>query len=540
MSEALLEVTDLHVEFDTAAGKVAALRGAALAVRAGETLGVVGESGSGKTSVAMAAIGLLPPEARVTAGQIRFAGQDITHAAPALRRTLRGTAMAMIFQNPRAALNPVRRIGVQITQVLRAHQSLPRGAARQRALELLEAVQFRDPERQIDAYAHELSGGLCQRAMIAMAIACGPRLLIADEPTTGLDAATQLAVMRLLKRLAAERGMAMLLITHDLGLAATYCDQITVMRDGCSVETAPSHTLFAAPSHAYTRQLVAATPLRASTLDDIIVATEGKRLPPRPNLPAHDDVLEVVELRKQFGPVAAVDGVSFRLARGESLGLVGESGSGKTTISRLLCRLLDPSGGQIIFAGQRISDIPARRFYASALRPQIQLVFQDPTECLYPRFNAFAAIADPLRRLRGMRGEALRRRVEEVAALAGLDLPLLDRRGHQLSGGQKARLGIARAIALSPALLVLDEPTAALDVSVQALILTTLERLKRELGMSYVFVSHDLNVVGMMCDRTVVLRAGRVVETGQSQTLFSHPQEDYTRQLLDAVPQLDV
>jgi peptide/nickel transport system ATP-binding protein len=285
--------------------------------------------------------------------------------------------------------------------------------------------------------------------------------------------------------------------------------------------------------------LVAATPMRASTLDDIIVATEGKTLPPRPRLSAQGDVLEVVDLRKKFGPVAAVDGVSFRLARGESLGLVGESGSGKTTISRLLCRLLDPSEGQIIFAGQRISDIPARRFYASALRRQIQLVFQDPTECLYPRFTAFAAIADPLRRLQRMQGEALRRRVEEVAVLAGLELPLLHRRPHQLSGGQKARVGIARAIALSPALLVLDEPTAALDVSVQALILTTLERLKRELGMSYVFVSHDLNVVKMMCDRTIVLRAGRVVEAGNSHTLFSHPREDYTRQLLAAVPHLD-
>ncbi len=539
MSEALLEITDLHVGFDTAAGNVAALRGAALAVQAGETLGIVGESGSGKTTVAMAAIGLLPPEARVTAGQIRFAGQNITLAPPAVRHKLRGAAMAMIFQNPRAALDPVRRIGVQITQVLRAHQTLSRKAARQQALALLEAVQFRDPERQIDAYGHELSGGLCQRAMIAMAIACGPRLLIADEPTTGLDAATQLAVMRLLKRLAAERGMAMLLITHDLGLAATYCDRITVMRAGCTVETAPSRTLFAAPRHDYTRHLVAATPLRCSTLDDIIAATDGTKLPPRPNPSIRASVLEVVGLRKQFGPVTAVDGVSFRLARGESLGLVGESGSGKTTISRLLCRLLDPSEGQIIFEGQCISDIPARRFYASVLRRQIQLVFQDPTECLYPRFTAFAAIADPLRRLQRMGGEALRRRVEEVAVLAGLELHLLQRRAHQLSGGQKARIGIARAIALAPTLLVLDEPTAALDVSVQALILTTLERLKRELGMSYVFVSHDLNVVKMMCDRTIVLRAGRIVEAGDSQTLFCHPRQDYTRQLLEAVPHLD-
>jgi peptide/nickel transport system ATP-binding protein len=535
----LLEIADLHVSFDTAAGPVAALRGATLALRDGETLGVVGESGSGKTTAAMAAIGLLPPEARVTAGRIGFAGRDITHASRAARRTLRGGGMAMVFQNPRAALNPVRRIGAQMIDVIRAHRNMSRRAARARALELLDAVQFRDPARQIDAYAHELSGGLCQRAMIAMAIACAPRLLIADEPTTGLDAATQLAVMRLLKRLVAEHGMAMLLITHDLGLAATSCDRITVMRDGSAVETAPSRVLFASPQHAYTRHLVAATPLRGSTLEDIVAATDGTALPPPPRVAARRDILEVRGLSKRFGPITAVDDVSFRLAAGESLGLVGESGSGKSTISRMLCRLLDPSEGRILFEGQSIGDIPARRFHASPLRPRIQLVFQDPTDSLYPRFTAFDAIADPLRRLTRMRGAALHGRVVEVAALAGLEPALLGRRPHQLSGGQKARVGIARAIALAPALLVLDEPTAALDVSVQALILTTLERLKRELGMSYVFVSHDLNVVRMMCDRAIVLRAGRVVEEADSRTIFTNPRQDYTRQLLEAVPHIE-
>ena len=542
MSAPLLDIAGLQLQFQTLAGPVAALRGASLTMAPGEALGVVGESGSGKTTAALAAIGLLPPEARITAGHIRFAGQDVTHASRAVLRTLRGSAMAMIFQNPRAALNPVRRIGTQIVNVLRAHQNLSRQAARERALELLEAVQFRDPAHQIDAYAHELSGGLCQRAMIAMAIACGPRLLIADEPTTGLDATTQLAVMQLLRRLAAERGMAMLLITHDLGLAATYCDRITVMRDGQTVETAPSHVLFSTPRHAYTRRLVAATPMRDSALEDIVTAIEGQSLPPRrpqPKIAGRGDVLEVRNLRKRFGAVNAVDGVSFRLAPGESLGLVGESGSGKSTISRMLCRLLDATEGEIIFNGESISAIPARLFHASPLRRQIQLVFQDATDSLYPRFTAFDSIADPLRRLTPLRGTALRQRVEEVAALAGLEVPLLQRRPHQLSGGQKARVGIARAIAVGPSLLVLDEPTAALDVSVQAVILGTLERLKRELGMSYVFISHDLNVVKMMCDRTIVLRAGRVVEEADSRAIFAHPTQDYTRRLLEAVPHLD-
>lgn len=539
----LLEIEDLHVSFSTRRGMVEAVRGVSLDLAPGATLGVVGESGSGKSVTAFAATQLLDRAGRITGGRILFRGQDITRARRGELRSLLGSAMSMIFQNPRTALNPIRTVGRQIADALRAHTDLSAREARDRALDLLKAVLIRDPEHRWEAYPHELSGGMCQRVMIALAIACEPDLLIADEPTTGLDVTTQKAVMDLLAGLIADRGLAMILITHDLGLAAQYCDSIAVMEQGKVVERGPPATLFRTPQHPYTQRLVAASPTPTSTIADLV--PDAPRGPSAPAAPAvlpkgGFNLLEVQHLVKRYGPrVTAVDDVSFTMRGGESLGLVGESGSGKSTISRLVCRLIDRTAGEILFDGEPIGAIPARDFHRSRFRSQIQIVFQDPHESLNPRFAAFDSIAHPLRRLGDLSGPALAARVEECAERAGLPAELLGRFPHQLSGGQKARVGIARAIALRPRLLILDEPTAALDVSVQAVILGLLDRLRREDGLAFLFVSHDLNVVRMMCERTIVLQQGKVVEEGPSAALFRAPRADYTRRLLAAIPHFD-
>ena len=447
----------------------------------------------------------------------------------------------MIFQNPRAALNPIRTVGLQLADAINAHEPLSASDGRARALELLKAVLIRDPEKRLDAFPHELSGGMCQRVMIAMAIAGKPSLLIADEPTTGLDVTTQKTVMDLVARIIAERGMSMILITHDLGLAARYCQRVMVMEQGKVVEEAAPQTLFSQPSHPYTKRLVAASPTATSTIADLAPDQADRAVTvPAPDVrakPGTSPLLEVQNLVKLYDRgVVAVDDVSFQIAAGESLGLVGESGSGKSTISRLVCRLIDASGGAILFDGQSIGDQPSRNFHASPVRKDIQIVFQDPTESLNPRYNAFECIAHPLRRLLHLKdGAALTTRVRECATRVGLPLDLLERFPHQLSGGQKARVGIARAIACRPRLLILDEPTAALDVSVQAIILQLLDGLRRQDGLSLLFVSHDLNVVRMMCERIVVLRLGKVVETGSNTTIFKDAVDPYTRSLIEAV-----
>ena len=541
----LLEIDNLKVTFATRAGPVQALKGVSLAIRPGETLGLVGESGSGKSVTAFSVMRLLDRSATISAGRILYAGQDITRLTRTDLRALRGAAMTMVFQNPRAALNPIRTVGLQIADALRAHIDISPADARAKALFLLEAVQIRDPEARLDAYPHELSGGMCQRVMIAMAMSCTPKLLIADEPTTGLDVTTQKTVMDLLAGLTRSRGMALLLITHDLGLAAEYCDRVAVMEQGQIVETASPATLFSDPQHAYTRRLVAASPTRTSTVAsltaDAALPAGVVAFPQVKRESASAPLLKVDGLVKRFGSGdAAVKGVSFDIRAGESLGLVGESGSGKSTISRMVCRLLDQSEGSLLFSGEDIGAIPAGAFHKSPLRKAIQIVFQDPGDSLNPRFSAFDSIADPLRKLLGLgRGRELNDRVAATAEQVGLPFNLLDRFPHQLSGGQKARVGIARAISVAPQLLVLDEPTAALDVSVQAVVLQLLDRLRRENGMAYLFVSHDLNVIRMMCDETIVMQNGAIVERGPSQQIFDTPAEGYTRQLVAAIPHFD-
>ena len=573
----LLSVRDLTVEFATRRGKVRAVERVDISIDRGETLGIVGESGSGKSVTSYAVMRILDRAGRIANGSIVFGGVDLGDVSEVEMRDLRGREISMIFQNPRAALNPIRKVGKQIEDVLLHHAQAARSAVRRKAIDALRRVRIADPEERYHAYPFELSGGMCQRVVIALALACRPQLLIADEPTTGLDVTTQKAVMDLVVELTRERGMSTILITHDLGLAAAYCDRVVVMEKGTVVEAAPSRQIFAAPEHPYTRKLMKATPRLGIGLRDLLpgevqsspqAQTRGEA--PSPGAQARADLslqagrgeasapLLTVEnlvkeyprkgmpgvLAKFFGregdeekPFRAVGGISFAIGRGESVGLVGESGCGKSTTSMMVMRLIDKTSGKIEFDGEDIGAIPARQFATQAARKRIQMVFQDATDSLNPRFTAARAIADPLIRLGGIKnGAALRTRCEELATEVGLPVALLDRFPHQLSGGQKARVGIARAIALRPKLVILDEPTAALDVSVQAVVLNLLADLKVQLGMSYLFVSHDLNVVRLLCDRVIVMKAGEIVEQGLSDEVLDAPKTGYTRELIAAIP----
>ena len=559
----LLDVSDLTVEFSTRRGVVRAVTHINIGVGKGETVGIVGESGSGKSVTSYAVMRILDRAGRIAQGAVHFSGVDLIAATEDEMRNLRGREISMVFQNPRAALNPIRKVGHQIEDVLRQHSQVDSSALTDKAIEMLDQVRIARPRERYHAYPFELSGGMCQRVVIALALACRPRLLIADEPTTGLDVTTQKAVMDLMVELTRQQGMSTILITHDLGLAATYCDRVVVMEHGNVVETAPAQAIFTAPAHPYTRKLMRSTPRPGISLRDLLPddgpAAARTTNPPHPtNGKAATPLLVVEKLVKEYPrkgvtgslrkvlrrkptpePEAfrAVDGISFAVNRGESVGLVGESGCGKSTTSTMVMRLIDKSDGVIMFDGEDIGKIPPKKFAELPLRKRIQMVFQDPTDSLNPRFTAARAIADPILRLGDVHGRrAVRARCEELARQVGLPAELLDRFPHQLSGGQKARVGIARAIALNPDLVILDEPTAALDVSVQALVLNLLADLKDKLGMSYLFVSHDLNVVRLLCDRVIVMQAGRIVEQGPTEEVLFAPQAQYTRDLLAAIP----
>jgi peptide/nickel transport system ATP-binding protein len=579
----LLDVNDLTVEFATRRGIVRAVQHVNISVAKGETLGIVGESGSGKSVTSYAVMRILDRAGKIAEGSVVFSGIDVKAATENQMRDLRGREISMIFQNPRAALNPIRKVGHQIEDVLLQHVQAAASDRGEKAIEALEQVKIARPRERYHAYPFELSGGMCQRVVIALALACNPQLLIADEPTTGLDVTTQKAVMDLIVELTRRRGMSTILITHDLGLAAAYCDRVVVMEKGRVVETAPSADIFAHPQHAYTKKLMRATPRLGVSLRDLLPEEEAAELSPTspastsPRLPAGGErekkpggdvstsgdasakpLLLVEKLVKEYprqGATAiltklfsrnppveleqfrAVDGISFSVGHGESVGLVGESGCGKSTTSMMVMRLLDQTSGRIMFDGDEIGSILPNAFARLPLRKSIQMVFQDPTDSLNPRFTAARAIVDPIMQLGDIRGrDALRARCEELAGMVGLPINLLDRFPHQLSGGQKARVGIARAIALHPKLVILDEPTAALDVSVQAVVLNLLHDLKQSMGMSYLFVSHDLNVVRLLCDRVIVMRTGRIVEQGPSERVLGDPQDAYTRELLTAIP----
>jgi peptide/nickel transport system ATP-binding protein len=571
-AQPLLSIERLAVEFVTPRGRVQALDDVSFQIGPAEIVGVVGESGSGKSVTAYSILGLLPAEAGVRSGSISYLGRALTELGGSELKAIRGSQISMVFQSPQTALNPIRPVGAQIADVVMAHSSAGPAEAAVRAIEALREVRINSPERCVHAYPFELSGGMCQRSVIAMALACTPRLLLADEPTTGLDVTTQRAIMDLLVELTRSRGMSTMFITHDLGLAAQYCDRVIIMQSGRVVEQGPTEQIFMNPRQAYTRRLLSATPQAHTRLIDLIPASEQQVFEVsspvvralKPNRAVGAPVLRVRGLTHEYplhgaprsvlgllgrrhrsdndgrNRFRAVDGLNFDVGQGECVGLVGESGSGKTTTSRLIAKLVKPTAGSIQLNGEEIADADPRAFAKSAKRRVVQIVFQDPAASLDPRRTAFEAIADPLQRLERIRKPAeLGKRIRDICDLVDLPQALLDRYPHQLSGGQKARVGIARAISVYPALVVLDEPTSALDVSVQAVVLNQLDKLKRELGLSYLFVSHDLNVVRLMCDRVMVMKSGCIVEQGKVDDLFRDPQHPYTKSLLDAIPRID-
>ncbi|MFC7796149.1 ABC transporter ATP-binding protein [Streptomyces cinereoruber] len=523
----LVDVRDLSVSFDRDGDPVRAVDGLSLTLAEGRALALVGESGSGKSTVAGALLGLhRGTGARVT-GTVRVGGVDVATAGPADLRRLRGGIAAMVFQDPLSSLDPYYAVGDQIAEVYRIHAGGTRKAARARAVDVLDRVGIPDAARRSRSRPHEFSGGMRQRALIAMALACEPRLLVADEPTTALDVTVQAQILDLLHELRRETGTALLLVTHDVGVAAESADEVLVMRDGREVERGPVAGLLGAPSEPYTRRLLSAVP----RLDGPVRAPseEGEML------------LEAVGLRREFGrggrTVTAVDDVSLTVRAGETLGLVGESGSGKTTLGRMLVRLLDPTGGRLRYGGVEIGALSEREL--RPYRRELQMVFQDPVASLNPRRSVGESIADPLRTAGERDEKRIRDRVGELLDRVGLDPDRYEAYPHEFSGGQRQRVGIARALAAEPRLIVCDEPVSALDVTTQAQVTALLAELQAELGLGLVFIAHDLAVVRQVSDRVAVMRGGRIVEQGTVEEVYGTPRDPYTRQLLAAVPSLD-
>jgi len=558
-----LNIDNLSVDFKTRNGIVHGVKNVSMDIKKGQILGVIGESGSGKSVTAFTVLGLLDSAGFVANGDISYENFSLTKAKESELRLYRGREISMIFQNPRAALNPIRCVGKQIEDVLICHKQASPQDAKEKAIKMLEKVKIVNPEQRYYSYPFELSGGMCQRVMIAIAIACNPRLLIADEPTTGLDVTTQKVIMDLIKELALNEDMSVMLITHDLGMAALYCDNICVMQKGEIVEKNSVYNLFQNPKHPYTKKLIAASPGPKSKLEDLTAVPdemegsdlEAVNLSAKKEEKSDEVILEVVNLVKKFSigkksffnfkkekeeMFTAVNGISFKLKKGESLGLVGESGCGKSTTSSMITKLLEPTSGDIILEKENITLYTSTQFASMKQRNKIQMVFQDPTESLNPRFTAYDSICEPLKRLLNMKSkEELKKRVEELSLMVGLPINLLSRFPHQLSGGQKARVGIARAISTNPKVLILDEPTSALDVSVQAVVLQLLEKLKIELQMSYIFVSHDLNVVKLLCERVIVMNRGEIVEQGDVYDILENPKEEYTKKLIESIPHFE-
>ncbi|MFE0021279.1 dipeptide ABC transporter ATP-binding protein [Amycolatopsis sp. NPDC059021] len=496
-----------------------------LTLRSGERAALVGESGSGKTMTALAVPRLNPAGVTVTGGRILLDGADLTAASERELEGVRGRRIAMVYQDPLSCLNPVRTIGAQLAEAIRAHRDVPAGEARAHAVRLLEEVGVPDAAKRVRDYPHQFSGGMRQRVMIAMAISCEPDVLIADEPTTALDVTTQARVLRLLGTLAERRGMAVLFITHDLAVASALCQRIHVMRAGRIVESGGLREVLAAPRHEYTRQLVGSV----VTLDAA----------PAKARPAADDVLvEADGLVRRFGTgVTAVDDVSLSVRRGETFGLVGESGSGKSTLSRLLLGLDTPTAGSVRFRGTDLASL--RRSDLRRLRREMQIVLQDPVGSLNRRKTVEHIVGLPLLVHRKAAKRELRRRVAELLDLVGLPASFAGRYPHELSGGQCQRVNIARALAPEPSLLVLDEAVSAVDVVIQAQILELLRELQARLGLTCLFVSHDLAVVRYLAPRLAVMYRGRIVETGTREEIFGAPKHAYTRSLIAAIPALE-
>ncbi|MCB6402222.1 ABC transporter ATP-binding protein [Schaalia odontolytica] len=616
----LLDIQDLHTDIEIRSGVVHALSGVDLYVNPGETLGIVGESGSGKTMTALSLMGLLPQGGRVSSGSIFLDGQDLTKMPLHAKRKLRGTKVGMIFQDPLTSLNPTMKIGLQVCEPLRVHKKMSKKDALERAVEILKRVGMPRPEIVINNYPHQLSGGMRQRVMIAMALVCEPRILIADEPTTALDVTTQMQILDLIDELRDEYQMGVILITHDLGVVAGHTDRVAVMYAGRIVETAPTKTLFTEPKHRYTSSLMAALPERALAAGTKLFSIPGAP-PSLTNLPVGcrfasrclwagaecvdrypdlsgegfhtyscfhpvqegdespaelqaklegsapvdeavaepgtpvvygevDDTVEVLLdvkeasreyassgsgfLKRDKGVVSAVDRVSITLKKGETYGLVGESGCGKSTMGRLIAGLEPPSGGAIELGGRDLATLKGRD--AVRIHRDVQMMFQDSYAAMDPRMRIDQILAEPMSIQKTGNTRQIAERIMEIIEQVGLTEEILDRYPHEFSGGQLQRIGFARSLTLAPDLIVADEPVSALDVSVQAQVLNLMKDLQAELGLSYLFISHDLAVVQYMADRIGVMYLGRIVEEGPAKEVVENPKHPYTKALIDSIP----
>ena len=611
MNTPLLQIKDLHTDIEIRNGVVRALSGVDLHVNPGETLGIVGESGSGKTMTALSLMGLLPQGGKVSSGSIILDGQDLTKMPLHLKRKMRGTKVGMIFQDPLTSLNPTMKIGLQVCEPLRVHEKLSKRAALARAVEILKRVGMPRPEVVINNYPHQLSGGMRQRVMIAMALVCKPRILIADEPTTALDVTTQMQILDLIDELRDEYKMGVILITHDLGVVAGHTDRVAVMYAGRIVETAPTKTLFTEPKHRYTSSLMAALPERALAAGTKLFSIPGAP-PSLTNLPkgcrfaarclwatdecragypdlsgddnhtfscfhpvqegdespavlqammdsgkaedavdatgqiSHEILLDVKEASREYesagsgffkrdkGVVSAVDRVSITVNKGETYGLVGESGCGKSTVGRLIAGLEPPSGGAIELDGRDLAKLKGRD--AVRIHRDVQMMFQDSYAAMDPRMRIDQILAEPMSIQKTGNARQIAERIMEILEQVGLTEEVLDRYPHEFSGGQLQRLGFARSLTLAPDLIVADEPVSALDVSVQAQVLNLMKDLQQELGLSYLFISHDLAVVQYMADRIGVMYLGRIVEEGPAHEVVKNPKHPYTKALIDSIP----
>jgi len=573
----ILTVSDLRTYFHTRSGVYRAVDGVSFHLERGEILGIVGESGSGKSVTCYSLMGLVPqPPGRIESGTAMFDGVDLLHCSPKQARALRGKRISMIFQDPMTSLNPYTRVSDQIIEPLLIHEKISRKDALVRALAMLEAVGITDAAKRMHSYPHEFSGGMRQRVMIAMALITRPDILIADEPTTALDVTVQAQILALIKKLQREFGMAVIFVTHDLGVVSGLCDRVQVMYAGRIMETADTRTLFRNPQHPYTKALQRCVPALQEKgrslftipglppdLSKPISETEllarfdfsgesdasANATPERPSIDQNEVILSVKDVSTHFtgragglfgkpaDTVRAVDGISFDVKRGEVIGLVGESGSGKSTLGRTIMQLIPPTSGAVILEGKNLTEGTASEL--AAVRRDMQMVFQDPFASLNPRMTIFAALAEPLLAHRVCKPSEVTARVIELMRQVGLPARDMQKYPHEFSGGQRQRIAIARALALNPKVIVADEPVSALDVSIQAQILNLLADLVRRLNLTLIFISHDLSVVKHISDRIAVMYRGKIVEMGPALDVMERPQHDYTRTLLSAIPRIE-
>ena len=559
MTEPVLSIRNLTVEIPTRRGLFKPVQGVSYDIRPGEIRGVVGESGAGKSMTGNAVIGLLDPPARVSEGEIWLNGRRIDQLDAEQKRRIRGGEIAMIFQDPLTSLNPLFTVGEQLVETIQLHLGLSSSEAQSRAIALLDRVRIPNPEERFHQYPHQFSGGMRQRVVIALALCSEPSVIVADEPTTALDVSIQAQVLDLIKELARERQVGVILVTHDMGVIADTTDEVTVMYEGRVVEQGTTSQILGAPTHEYTKSLIAAVPRPQVKLHRFPQVSYGGRETAfkiedlarnwdRSTASKSGTLVEVKSLTKRFlakGAIlpsqrsffTAVDDVSFDIKDGEVFGLVGESGSGKSTVARMLATLYPVDGGTVTFDGEEVTGMDAKQL--SAYRRQIQMIFQDPFSSLNPRMSVGDIVAEPLVHHKLLSRAEIGPRVRELLDRVGLASDAYRKYPHEFSGGQRQRISIARALATQPRFLICDEPTSALDVSIQAQILNILKDLQEHLGLTMLFISHDLPVVRQMCDRVGVMRQGKLVEVQETSALFETPKSDYTRELLDLMPRLE-